>query len=290
MRLCRLVVGLAVLLCGACKTTPVDRFQAGEAAVLKNDLLTALQAFDEVPVSHPRYPEARAAAAGVERRMRRSHEILLEGLMLRSEWRDREALAALQRAREVWVGLPGVDVLIRATEHRLGLFTVPEEGAAVVAVAAPSPSPSVEPPPAVPMVEVPVQKAPEEPSLGAEVGNPSSAAPEVAPAVPVELPAPLADAVAAGLVAVEGRLSRGEFEGAVADLFDLAKYHPEDLRVRLRLARVLHQRALLRYGQGALTGAISDWERVLQLEPGHAVARNLLLSARAEATGGGGGR
>ena len=45
MRLCRLVVGLAVLLCGACKTMPVDRFQAGEAAVLKNDLLTALQAF-----------------------------------------------------------------------------------------------------------------------------------------------------------------------------------------------------------------------------------------------------
>ena len=129
-----------------------------------------------------------------------------------------------------------------------------------------------------------------EPSLGAEVGSPSSAAPEVAPAVPLEAPAPLADAVAAGLVAVEGRLSRGEFEGAVADLFDLAKYHPEDLRVRWRLARVLHQRALLRYGQGALTGAISDWERVLQLEPGHAVARNLLLSARAEATGGGGGR
>jgi tetratricopeptide (TPR) repeat protein len=97
------------------------------------------------------------------------------------------------------------------------------------------------------------------------------------------------DVVASGLIGVEGRLSRGEFEAAVADLFDLAKYHPEDLRVRLRLARILHQRALLRYGQGALTGAISDWERVLQLEPGHSVAQSLLDSARAEVAGVGGG-
>lgn len=250
--------------------------------MLQNDLLSALQAFDEVPVSHPRYPEARAAAAGVERRMRRSHEILLEGLLLRSEWRDREALVALQRAREVWTRLPGIDVLIRATEHRLDLFAGQANGEAAVAVAAPSP----QPPPAAPGVEVQLGSIPnaEESTVERMVASPSA---PVVPSVPESTPVSEVDVVAAGLVAVESRLSRGEFEAAVADLFDLAKYHAEDLRVRLRLARVLHQRALLRYGQGAVTGAISDWERVLQLEPGHAVARNLLESARAEAAGTG---
>jgi tetratricopeptide (TPR) repeat protein len=273
---------IAALLASACQTPPVDPYLAGEAAMLQSDLLGALQAFDEVPVAHARYPEARAAAAGVERRMRRSHQILLEGLLLRSEWRDQEALVALHRAREVWSRLPGIDVLIRATEQRLQLFAAQEAGGAVIAVAAPPPS---QPAPA-PSAEVDLGRLP-----AAEPDSPSTEA----DTPPTEISRPLVstaaersevDVVASGLIGVEGRLSRGEFEAAVADLFDLAKYHPEDLRVRLRLARILHQRALLRYGQGALTGAISDWERVLQLEPGHSLARSLLESARAEVAGG----
>ena len=90
------------------------------------------------------------------------------------------------------------------------------------------------------------------------------------------------DVVATGLAAVEMRLSRGDLELALVDLLDLARRHPDDPRVRTRLARVLHQRALVRYGHGSLDAAIRDWQRVVELEPGNACAVDLLATARAE--------
>ena len=93
------------------------------------------------------------------------------------------------------------------------------------------------------------------------------------------------DAVSIGLVAVEARLGRGELELAVVDLLDLARRFPADPRVRTRLARVLHQRALMRYGQGSIAGAVHDWERVVALDPGNAIAARLLAAARAESAG-----
>ena len=90
------------------------------------------------------------------------------------------------------------------------------------------------------------------------------------------------DAVSSGLVTVEIRLGRGEFDLALVDLLTLARRFPDDGRIRPRLARVLHQRALLRYGQGAIAAAIHDWERVVDLDPGNARAANLLATARAE--------
>ena len=98
-----------------------------------------------------------AAATGVERRMRRSHEHLLEGLLLRSEWRDGEALVALRRAKEIWTGLPGVDVLIRATEHRIRLFPAGAASEVPTAAASAVRAVTVAAPPAatsVPVLEV----------------------------------------------------------------------------------------------------------------------------------------
>jgi hypothetical protein len=97
------------------------------------------------------------------------------------------------------------------------------------------------------------------------------------PAHPV---APVAAAVAAALVRIESQLGRGEVHAAMAALGALGERAPDDVRVRTRLGRLLHQRALGRYGAGAVDAAIADWEEVLRLAPDHAAARALLATAR----------
>jgi hypothetical protein len=94
--------------------------------------------------------------------------------------------------------------------------------------------------------------------------------------------APVAADVAVALARIESRLGRGEVHDAMADLAALHVRAPDDVRVRGRLGRLLHQRALGRYGGGAVAAAIADWEHVLRLAPDHASARELLASARAE--------
>src|SRR5204863_138437 len=116
----------------------------------------ALQALDTVPVGHARYPEARAAALDVERSMRRCHELVVEAMMLRAEWRDREALVTLQRAHSMWPTLTSVDVLIAATEQRLLLLGE-----------MPGAAPQLRP--AVPMIEI---------ESGAAAAAPQAAQPE----------------------------------------------------------------------------------------------------------------
>ncbi|MBZ0151363.1 MAG: hypothetical protein K8J09_07500, partial [Planctomycetes bacterium] len=80
----------------------------------------------------------------------------------------------------------------------------------------------------------------------------------------------------------EARLTRGDTDVAVADLVDLARRFPAEDRVRVRLVRLLHQRALRRYGEGAVESAINDWERILQLDANDAEAQQGLAVARAE--------
>ena len=84
------------------------------------------------------------------------------------------------------------------------------------------------------------------------------------------------------VVAIEARLLRREIEPAVLELLDLERRHPGDLRIRPRLAKLLHQRALLRYGSGSVEPALRDWERVLGLDPSHGEARQCLQRAIAE--------
>lgn len=367
----RLVAALFLLGFTAC-VAPRDAYVRAERALRALDLPSALVAFDEVPVSHPRYPEARAAALSVEQRMRRGHELLLEALLRRAEWRDQEALVLLQQARVHWPRMPGVEELIAATSARSRVL---------VGEAAPIAGRPVEAPEFVPGVPVGESNAPGQAALGVASPDESTAGPDAGPdgespteggsgatpadgneavagtetaagtasgdgpaaSAPTPTPepdvatagpdgigspsdtgsvdrtasfegagtktpggsAPIADSgpvptgvvigpqlppagtvgedpVAAGLVAVESRLGRGDLEAAVADLIQLAERHPHDARVRIRLAKVLHQRALQRYGQGRLQSAIADWERVVGLDPANEIAQSQLVTARGE--------
>jgi hypothetical protein len=344
-----LVAGTAML--AGCKTPPRDPFERAEQAMQRRELAAALSAYDAVPVVHPRYPEARAAATAVEQSMRHGHELLLEALQLRGQWRDDEALVALARARSVWPAMPGLDSLIAATTQRLHLFARPpgrpatpaeppvqarpdvvvvEVGSAptgpvpdpvVTASDEPQSPPPLEPPVAVqaPVVSALSAQAVEPAAPPAVVTPPMAppvveSAPAAAPSAsvppPVELPAaplqepapsgavpsvavlpspattrtphPAEDLVSRALVAIELRLSRQEADLAIGELIELQLCHPEDLRIRLRLAKLLHQRALLRYGGGAIEPAIRDWERVLSLDPHHVDARAFLAVAIGE--------
>ena len=383
-----LLVGRAMFLT-ACQLPPKDPFAAAERALRRHDLLEALESSDAVPVRHQRYPDARAAAGDIEQRMRRCHELILEALMMRAEWRDAEALKALHRAADHWPGQPSIQLWIAATEKRLRLFCERTDGAVAAVEATPS-TPLVEiakdlergevvtvdpalaegrqdepgasehpvevssgsPLPMVPMGRTPevarvaterkagaAQKAavpdvrqqqssasrglepagPQqqepltgampvvEPQVAARVpevaapvsrpnpevasGSPSEAekeeeqekqaAPSGGSARPARVPLAL-DPVALGLIAVEGRLARRELAGAVRDLMELARRFPKDARVNFRLSRLLHQRALMHYGSGAIATAISDWQRVLVIDPSNQKARRMLERALAE--------
>ena len=370
----RMIALTALLLGTACNIPPKDPFAEAERALRRNDLLQALQAYDAVPVAHIRYPDARAAAGDVEQRMRRCHELILEALRLRSEWRDDEALEALQRARQHWPQQPSLDSWIAATEKRMQLFAeraapastsmdvmpsapmveVARVGRPQLPVSSPRgdaevadpaaeqsstdgsqqaslPSQSSEPAPVVMRdpVEIPAVNVPQPMLPGASgkpvttrsdvaVGEPTDAKPtslRVDPAaerpkpvgsnlpnggaavVPQPVasesnqPSPVAkpkrlptgeDPVVLGLVAVEGRLSRGELALAVRDLIELSRRFRDDVRVNRRLSRLLHQRALMSYGQGSVAAAVTDWRRVLEIEPGNRVVQKLLDRALAE--------
>jgi cytochrome c-type biogenesis protein CcmH/NrfG len=63
---------------------------------------------------------------------------------------------------------------------------------------------------------------------------------------------------------------------------ELARRFPKDDRVNFRLSRLLHQRALMHYGSGAIATAIADWQRVLAIDPSNQKARGMLERALAE--------
>jgi tetratricopeptide (TPR) repeat protein len=248
-----------VCLATGCVATPKDPYVRGERALVGGDLAAALSAFDAVPVAHARYPEARAAAIGIERRLRRSHEELLTALLLRAEWRDREALQQFDRVREFWPAMPGLVELIAATRRRSEILAVP-----IASEARPAAAPPL--------------------AGGADAAGSNAAAPPAPAAAPAGEIAAVADADTVGrrLAELEAMLFLGDLSAALDGLAALANAHPGEPRVRGRLVRVLHQRALLRYGQGSLVAAIDDWQVVLELDPEHEAARSLLRAAQAE--------
>lgn len=315
----------------ACAIPPKDPFRRAEYELQQDDLLQALRAYDAVPLSHPRYPDARAAAVEVELRMRRCHELILEALMLRGEWRDAEALERLQRAREHWPLQPSLEQWIVATEQRLETFgertaQVAQSGeptpaaAPIVEMMVPAASPnssaptqrpapasaggedastgrvdsgaaakSAQPaePASVPQLENAFRQPsspvvePEPAGSGGAAGRQATELPE--PAGEIARPLPTGeDPVALGLVSVEARLARSEREGAVHDLIELSRRFPDDRRVQRRLGPLLHQRALMNYGQGLVSAAVADWQRVLALDPDNESVRKLLDKAKAE--------
>lgn len=305
----------------ACAVPPRDPFARANWSLQRGDLGGALIAYDSVPVAHARYPDARAGAIAVERSMRRCHELLLEALLMRSEWRDQDALAMFERAQALWPQLPGVDGWIAATRQRLRSLPAASPLAEVAAVdSEPIPVPWIEIAEARPVPLLPADAPPDPvaapvpvPASGLEGTEPAQvpdAAPALvseavrspeprtdrqamapAPAPIVEPPAPplthaANDPVALGLVDVESKLRGGQMQLAVTSLIGLSDRYPGDARVRLRLIRLLQQRALLRYGEGAVPEAIADWQRVLDMEPTNEGVRRMLAAALRESQRG----
>lgn len=313
---------LLPFLVAACAVPPRDPYARANWALQRGDLGGALIAYDSVPVAHARYPDARAGAIAVERSMRRCHELLLEALLMRSEWRDQDALAMFERAQALWPQLPGVDGWIAATRQRLRSLPAASPLAEVSAVdSEPIPVPWIEIAAPRPVPLLPAEATPEPvvapapaPAPAIEVAEPTKV-PDVAPVpmgeqvrspepradvvtnapspAPVEEPPapPLTNAandpVALGLVDVESKLRSGQLQLAVTSLIGLSDRFPGDARVRVRLARLLQQRALLRYGEGAVPEAIADWKRVLELEPANEGVRRMLGAALRESQRGG---
>lgn len=332
MKVLRALAAWGAMALTACAVPPRDPFARANWALQRGDLGGALIAYDSVPVAHARYPEARAGAMTVERSMRRCHELLLEALLMRSEWRDRDALATFERAHALWPKLPGIDGWIEATRQRLRSLPAapaapPEPLVAVeptpvpwIAIAPSRPVPMlpeqrggslgepsarpIEEPAAAPLADTRPEPATTSPSAEVvppgEVASASAAAassPNAPIAVPAEGPAssasavespspPLSaatnDPVALGLVDVESKLRSGQLQVAVSSLIGLSDRFPADVRVRVRLARLLQQRALVRYGEGSVQEAIGDWQRVLELEPQNEGVRRMLAAASRE--------
>lgn len=259
----------------ACAVAPTDPFRDAEAALAAGDLPTALAAFDSVPVAHPRYPEARAAAIGVERRLRRSHEELLAALALRAEWRDPEAAATLERVLVMWPDMPGIQRLLVATRERADLLALrsprPVAAPSLPSGPASEAAPAVASAPPVAVVEIAVAAPPSAPVAG------TAATPQAADEADAD-----AAAVATALAEVETLLQRGKLADGIERLRAMAGEYATGPQVRSRLVRVLHQRALLSYGRGALSAAVADWQEVLALEGDHRLARSMLQSAQAE--------
>ena len=93
------------------------------------------------------------------------------------------------------------------------------------------------------------------------------------------------DPIGEELAQIEGRLGAGAFEQVLSDLQALHRMAPGDARVASRLARLLQQRGLIRYGQGDVAQAIADLGRAVELDPAMPSARVLLeLASRELAT------
>ena len=267
----RMIAVVTVFLClASCQTAPLDPYVRAETAVDNGRLLSALGLLDLVPPAHSRYAEARTLAQAVERRMRASQEMLLRGLRLREEWRDEEAIRYFEWSQEIWPSIAGAESLIEVTRNRMkALDQLGTETGGSGSVASTMP--------------VGIN------GLGPEQGNGTETF--TVPAVPgiesitdpqPDLSLSPEDTLAAQLAQTERLLAQGELQEALAGLEDLNLLHPEASQLRRTLARVLHQRALVRYGQGYLEAAIADWARVRQLDDKLTRIDQFLDAARAE--------
>lgn len=251
---------LLVVVLGACATQKQDLFLAAERLAANGAFMEALEALDQVPPVHVHYGEARALAQALERRMRTSQELVLRGMQMRSEWRDKEALSHFQHALEIWPAVAGAQTFIQATKNRMRVL---QEGPTTPVVA----SPGGGDPGFGQLHTVPV---------GIELNTPGNKQ-----AVPKQ-PETEDLRVARQLKAVKGHLGRGEMEQAMDLLEALKLDYPENQAVAARFARVLHQRALVRYGSGFLEGAIEDWKRLLKIQSQHGQAAAFLKAAETE--------
>lgn len=283
------VLGLVLLLAG-CQVRPADPIAWAIREAQRSQFLSALIELDRLPPSHSRYTEARTLARALERRIRTSYEKMLEGLALRNQWRDEEALSRFREALEIWPDVVAARGLIRATEHRIvaigddremPLRQVAEQSNGQVGEVTTSPVVSEKSPPQAPTGETrpKVADAPPDPT---GVGNRSD---RTDPTPKRVARTPLQKMRRRTLLGQVSKLMRsGEMDRALDILEDLWKETPGDRVIAGQLARVQHQRALLAYGQGRLQAAIEGWRQVARLAPENTQARAFMRAARTELT------
>lgn len=262
-----------------CRATDVDPFVPAQKSLEQGDLLRALTYLDQLPPAHPHYAEARAIAQAVERRMRTAQRLIARGMDMRAEWRDEEAIHFFEQAGEVWSQVAGAEELILATEARIRALE-------------PAPAAPVEGPAQFALETQPVRANETMPVLDEESGTPAGPSAETAEALPPDPLQTLPVAPETGVptpAEVEARLRRGRehlaagrLEPALDTLEGLFEELPAHPDVVATLIRILHQRALLHYGQGELELSIADWTRVLQLDARHRQASEFLAAAQAE--------
>lgn len=252
-----LAAPLVLLACASCMVQG-SAATGGTAATQPGsdaDLVAELAACDAMAPTDPGYPEARTRAREVEARLRESHQLFHEGLLLRSEGRDQAALHCFHAARALWPAMPGLADWIRATESRQRIFVTT---AADPVTLLQSSVPSSE-----------AQAAPDgvQPAPGAE------------PALPVRNAAGSRDAL---LAAVESLLREGDLDGAITTLRGGGSAVAREPWRRQPLSRLLRQRGLLAYGRGELDRAIADWVDTLELDPTAGEVRDWLGVATKE--------
>jgi tetratricopeptide (TPR) repeat protein len=252
------------LLLAACASTPADPVANAQLAIDRGDLYAALMSLDEVPPPSPRYAEARALASAIERRMRRSHELLVRGLDYRGEHRDDEAQRCFEEALSIWPELEAGKQLLAATRGRKDALAIRSAGDAGRG--------------AVVVTTTPVD---ERRQVLEDAGGSGPAAPGIE-ASPASLPSNDAERAARALAEAGRLVERGELDQALEVLGSVGSDLPADSVLGGAMLRILRQRGLLRYGQGRLDEAISDWSRVLQLVPADAQAQQFLAAARNE--------
>lgn len=366
MRMVPLTLPLAIFVLGGCQMYPADPLQHAQLAADRGDFMRALHVLDAVHPSYPSYSEARTLAQALERRIRKSHQKVVEGLDLRHEWRDQEAIEKFQQALSIWSGVAGAEGLVAATRRRMqALGLEPErttqpgrtpdtrEVPSVTTRTVPSPAdeessvrPLVITPPSQrsgdsPRTHEPVlsgglqDRDPRQPSLSpgsvarqaprtpnppagpgpsgpgpalepitAKVRADQARVAEGEPSKPaansIETSKPMVTrgearksvatkgsalkvaAVGNRLESIERDLTTGRMDRALDQLDELWKRFPSNTQVTKMFARVLHQRALLAYGQGRLVAAIEDWGRVTRLEPDRTSRAAFLQAAKTE--------
>lgn len=239
-------------LCG-CASLPEDDFDAAGVLLERGDLLGTILRLDRVPPSDPRYPQSRTIANAIERRVRLSQGLLNRGLQLRAEWRDLEAVSNFEQALEIWPELDAASAMLEATRHRIGSLEAGDDNATAGGEVVHT-SPVAEARPDAETIAVP--------DPGASDANPAFGDDRTR------------------MLEIDRLLDDGLLEGALQVAESGPSLAPSPLRGRL--TEMLHQRALVHYGHGALDLALNDWVRLLRIDANHAQAKEFSAAARAE--------
>jgi tetratricopeptide (TPR) repeat protein len=314
---CPCALGALVVLAG-CQSAPVDPLRIASRHAEAGRFLEALQSLDRLPPSHADYTQARTLAQALERRIRTSQEKVLEGLSLRAEWRDVEAVRRFEEALEIWSHVVAARGLKTATENRIAALAADEaarqagvDTAEPVGVVTTSPIGEVTTTPteeitndssrfaktlpAAPVAETesrdtaPDPRSPRSESREEDAAVKQQSSPrESGPASPHGKSVPPAHARTNTrrrrrmLGQARKLLGRGDMDRALDILRDLWDEAPRDRHVAAQLVRVWHHRALLAYGQGRLEAAIDDWKKVVRLDKDNAQVHAFMRAAKTE--------